>query len=348
MDFMVLFFLSSGLFLGWTLGVNNMCNVFGTAVGTQMLSYKKAIVIASVFVVLGSVLSGQGVSTTLSDLGNITTLPGAFIVALSAAVSLYLVTKTGVPVSSTQAIVGSIIGWSLFAHVRVDVWLVGRIVASWFISPILATVFAFILLHLFKAYLKARPIPMLYRDAYTRAGLVLAGAFSAYALGANNISNVMAPFLDVVHLPPLNFFGITILSNSQLFFIGGVSIAVGIMMYAKDVMQTVGNGLLKMTPIEGLVVVLAHGIVLFLFSSVSLNHFLTRCGLPTIPLVPLSSSGAVVGAILGISLFKRGRGLKVKELVKIMWSWILVPVISALVCFLALFFMENVFGQEVF
>ena len=348
MDFLVLFFLSSGLFLGWTLGVNNMCNVFGTAIGTQMLSHKKAIAIACVFVVLGAVMSGHGVSTTLSDLGNITTLPGAFIVALSAAFSLYLVTKAGAPASATQAIVGSIIGWSLFAHVHVDVWLVGRIVASWFVSPLLATVFAFILLHLFKIYLKARPIPMLYRDAYIRMGLVLAGAFSAYALGANNIGNVMAPFLNVVHLPTLNFFGIPVLSNSQLFFIGGLSIAVGISMYARNVMQTVGNGLLKMTPIDGLVVVLTYGLVLFLFSSVSLHHFLVRCSLPTIPLVPLSSSGAVVGAILGISLFKGGRGLKIKELFKIMCSWILVPVISAAVCFLALFFMKNVFGQEVF
>ena len=348
MDLMVLFFLSSGLFLGWTLGVNNMCNVFGTAVGTQMLSYKKAIVIASIFVVLGSVMSGHGVSTTLSDLGNITTLPGAFIVALSAAISLYLVTKVGAPASATQAIVGSIVGWSLFAHVRVDVWLVGKIAAAWFFSPILAAVFSFVLLHLFKIYLKARPIPMLYRDAYIRMGLVLAGAFSAYALGANNIGNVMAPFLNVVHLPTLNIFGVQILSSSQLFFIGGLSIAIGIMMYSKNVMQTVGNGLLKMTPIEGLVVVLTYGLVLFLFSSVSLHHFLMRCGLPTIPLVPLSSSGAVVGAILGISLFKRGRGLKIKELFKIMSSWVLVPTISALVCFLALFFMENVFGQEVF
>ena len=348
MDLSVLFFLSSGLFLGWTLGVNNMCNVFGMAIGTQMLSYKKAIVIASIFVVLGAVLSGHGVSTTLSDLGNITTLPAAFIVTLSAAITLYLITKTGVPVSATQAIVGSIIGWSLFAHVHVDVWLVGRIAGAWFVSPLLAAVFAFILLHVFKIYLKARPIPMLYRDAYIRMGLVLAGAFSAYALGANNIGNVMAPFLNVVHLPSLKFWGITISSTAQLFFIGGLSIAVGVTMYAKNVTQTVGNGLLKMTPIEGLVVVLSYGMVLFLFSSVSLNHFLIRCGLPTIPLVPLSSSGAVIGAIFGISLFKRGRGLKIKELFRIMWSWVLVPIISATVCFLALFFMKNVFGQEVF
>ena len=85
MDMATLFFLSSGLFLGWTLGANNMSSVFGTAIGTKMVSFKKAAFIASVFVILGAVISGQGVSETLEGLGKINTLPGAFMTALAAA-----------------------------------------------------------------------------------------------------------------------------------------------------------------------------------------------------------------------------------------------------------------------
>ena len=46
MDMTFFIFLSSGLFLGWSLGANDASNVFGTAVGTKMVSFKTAAVIA--------------------------------------------------------------------------------------------------------------------------------------------------------------------------------------------------------------------------------------------------------------------------------------------------------------
>ena len=54
MDISTLFFLSSGLFLGWTFGANNMSSVFGTAIGTRMLSFRTAAIIASILIVLGA------------------------------------------------------------------------------------------------------------------------------------------------------------------------------------------------------------------------------------------------------------------------------------------------------
>ena len=58
MEVAVLFFLTSGLFLGWSLGANDAANVFGTAVGSRMIRFTTAAVICSVFVVLGAVLGG--------------------------------------------------------------------------------------------------------------------------------------------------------------------------------------------------------------------------------------------------------------------------------------------------
>lgn len=349
MDLSTLFFLSSGLFLGWTFGANNMSSVFGTAIGTRMLSFKTAAIIASVLIVLGAVFSGAGVSSTLQDLGRVNTLAGAFMTALSAALSLFLMTKAGLPVSSTQAIVGALVGWSWFVHVDIEWNIVGQIVASWFTSPLLAMMIAYFLTLLVKTYLKLHPVPMLYRDAYTRLGLVLAGAFCAYALGANNIGNVMAPFVRVIHLPDLDVGGLFTLSSAQqLFFIGGLAIVVGIFTYSKKVNTTIGQDVLQMSPIEAFITIMSQGIVLLLFSSVALRHFLIKNGLPAFPLVPISSIGAVVGGLIGVSLTKKGQGLKVKMLVRIMSAWLITPIISAATCFLALFFMQNVFGQEVF
>ena len=82
--FSIMLFLSSGLFLGWSLGANDAANVWGTAVGTKMVRFKSAAIICSVFVILGAVISGSGASHTLGKLGAISTLPGAFTVALAA------------------------------------------------------------------------------------------------------------------------------------------------------------------------------------------------------------------------------------------------------------------------
>ena len=349
MDISTLFFLSSALFFGWTFGANNMSTVFGTAIGTRMLSFKTAAIIASILIVLGAVFSGSGVSDTLQNLGRITTLPAAFITTFSAALSLFIMAKVGLPVSSTQAIVGALIGWSLFAHVSIEWDIVSQIVVSWFTSPLLAILIAYFLTLIVKGYLKFHPVPMLYRDAYTRLGLVIAGAFCAYTLGANNIGNVMAPFVRVIHLPDLYFSSWFSLSSAQqLFFIGGIAIVVGIFTYSQKVNMTIGRDVLKMSPIEAFIVIMSQGLVLLLFSSVSLHNFLLKNNLPAFPLVPISSIGAVVGGLIGVSLTKKGEGLKVKMLFRIMRAWIFTPIISAAFCFVALFFMQNVFGQEVF
>ena len=131
MDLTVLFFLTSGLFLGWSLGANDAANVFGTAVGTRMVRFTTAALICSVFVILGAVISGAGASHTLGKLGSINTLAGAFMVALSSAVTVYIMTKWRLPVSTSQAIVGGIIGWNLFSDSVTDTSTMIKIFATW-------------------------------------------------------------------------------------------------------------------------------------------------------------------------------------------------------------------------
>ena len=85
--FEYLFFLSSGLFLGWSLGANDASNIFGTAVGTKMLRFTTAAVIACIFLGLGAVVSGQNTAESLNALGEVNSLPAAFTVALSSALA---------------------------------------------------------------------------------------------------------------------------------------------------------------------------------------------------------------------------------------------------------------------
>ncbi|MFQ5764710.1 MAG: inorganic phosphate transporter [Rhodospirillales bacterium] len=349
MDISVLLFLTSGLFLGWALGANDAANVFGTAVGTRMVRFSTAAVICTVFVILGAVLSGAGTTATLGKLGAINALPGSFMAALAAALAVYLWTKAGLPVSTTQAIVGAIVGWNLFSGADTDAAVLSKILSTWLVCPLLAAAFAIGLFQLTTAVLKRARLHLLRSDAYTRLGLLLAGAFGAYSLGANNIANVMGVFVPA---SPFTDFGVaglfTFSSTQQLFLLGAVAIGVGVLTYSERVMLTVGGGLMPLSPIAAWVVVIAHSLVLFLFASQGLESFLASHGLPTIPLVPVSSSQTVVGAVLGIALVKGGRGIRWRTLGGIGMGWVAAPAIAGLVCFVGLYFLQNVFDQVVY
>jgi PiT family inorganic phosphate transporter len=349
MDLTVLFFLTSGLLLGWSLGANDAANVFGTAVGTRMVRFGAAALVCSVFVVLGAVISGAGAAHTLGALGSINALAGSFMAAMSAAGTVYVMTKWGLPVSTSQAIVGAIIGWNLFSDSITDSQTLVKIVATWVACPVLAGLIAVPLLKLVAFALRSAKLHLLRLDAYTRMALIFAGAFGAYSLGANNIANVMGVFVDVSPFTGFSVAGLFSLSSvQQLFLVGAIAIAVGVFTYSKRVMVTVGMGILPMSPVAAWVVVIAHSIVLFLFASQGLEHLLASAGLPTIPLVPVSSSQAVVGAVVGLGLMRGGRDIDWKLVGNIAGGWVTTPLISGTVCFVALFFLQNVFSQQVY
>ena len=348
MEPLLLLFLSSGLFLGWSLGAADASNIFGTAVATKMVKFKTAAIITSIFVILGAVYAGAGTTETLGELGSLDTLPGAFMAALSAALAIYWATKYGLPVSTSQAIVGAIIGWNIYANKTTDTAVLTKIVSTWISCPLLSAVIAMITFFITKKIIKSSHMHLIRQDYYTRIGLIITGAFGAYALGANNIANVMGVFAPSNPFQDFNLHGFSLNSTQILFLIGAIAISVGVFTYSRKVMDTVGNGIISMTPTMAWVVVLSQSIVLLLFASKGLESFLLEHNLPTLPLVPVSSTQAVIGAVIGIGIAKGGRGIRWSILGKIALSWIASPILSALICFISLFFLENVFNQVVY
>jgi len=345
---MIFIFLSSGLFLGWSLGANDASNIFGTAVSTKMIRFKTAAIIASLFVLIGAITSGSGAAHTLGKLGAVNALAGSFMVALASAFTVFWMTRLQLPVSVSQAIVGAIIGWNFFSSKVTDFSVLGQILSTWILCPVLAAIFSALLFYIFRFLLNRMSVHLLRLDMFNRAGLVIAGAFGAYSLGANNIANVMGVFVPVVPFQELNFYGLFTLSSAQqLFLLGGLAIGVGIFTYSYKVMGTVGGNLYKLSPVGALVVVIAESLVLFLFSSEYLEAQLIKAHLPTIPLVPVSSTQAVIGAVIGIALARGGRGIRYRILGEIALGWVTTPVASGLITFVALFILQNVFSMEV-
>ena len=152
----------------------------------------------------------------------------------------------------------------------------------------------------------------------------------------------ISPFTDV-NMGNLCIFS----SKGGSFLLGGLESAVGVFTYSKRVMYTVGNDLLKMSPVAAFIVVISHSIVLFLFASQGISAFLQSINLPSIPLVPVSSSQAVVGGVIGIGLLKGGKEVQWSIAGRISMGWVTLPIIAALISLIILFVLENIFNLTV-
>ena len=145
-----------GLFMAWGNGANDVANAMGTSVGSRALTLKQAILIAAIFEFAGAYLAGGEVTSTIRkgiiDPEVLTDSPellvfGMLSALLAAATWLLIASIRGWPVSTTHSIVGAIVG---FAAVGISVdaveWgKVGKIAASWIVSPLLAGSMSFAL-----------------------------------------------------------------------------------------------------------------------------------------------------------------------------------------------------------
>jgi PiT family inorganic phosphate transporter len=345
---MFFFYLLSGLFLGWSLGANDTGNIFGPAIETRMLKFKSAALIASIFITLGAVFEGSGPSGTLGKLGSVDALGGAFTVALAAGLAIFLIVRTHIPVSTSQTIVGSIIAWNVFSGRLTDYRSLLTIAASWVVAFVLSGVIAALLFYMVRPLVNRSKLHLLRQDLVVRFGLIVVGAFGAYSLGANNIANVVGVFVPVSPFKDILIGSHFVLTGvQQLYLLGALSVVVGIYTYSHKVMRTVGKDLFQLSPITALIALLAEAIVLFLFASQGLYNLLLSLGLPTIPLVPVSSTQVIVGAVVGIGLAKGGKNIRYNILGKISLAWVTAPVLAFLISFATLFVMQNVFELKV-
>jgi PiT family inorganic phosphate transporter len=347
--FSYLLFLSSGLFLGWSLGANDSANIFGTAVGTKMLRFTTAAIIASIFIILGAVISGQNTAETLNALGGVNTLPAAFAVSLSAALAVRLMLKSGISVSISQTIVGAIIGWNVYNRQPTDAETLINICSCWVLCPVVSGLIAVSLYKLVKCILRHTKLHILWQDFIVRLGMILTTALGGFALGANNMADVVGVFVDSCVFQPLKVGDLFTLSGVQvLFLFGAIAVSTGVFTYSKKVIKTVGKNVLALNPVVAWIVILSQSLVLILFSSDGLENFLISIGLPPLPAVPVSSTQAVIGAIVGIGLAKGGKEVKWNLVLKLMCGWVLSPLMAFTLSYISLSFMENVFVQTVY
>lgn len=312
-----------GLFLGWSLGANHSANVFGTAVSSRMVSYKSAILLTAVFVIIGSLAQGEaGIRTLSEDLRrkNTLTVPElsnqknvqqyenmavkiAIIVSCAAACTVTIMTILKMPISTTQAVVGAIIGVG-FMQNNINFVGLGKVLACWLGTPVGGALFTVIFYRLFRIILNRwRPSVFVY-DPVMSVLLIICGCYGAYALGANNVANVSAIFV-----------GENMLTIRQAALFGGISMAIGCVTYGKPVMMTIGKGIVKLDAFTAFVCVLSHAVTVHMYAIIG---------------VPVSSAQAIVGALLGIGIIKGGQTVNFKTLRQVTTGWMASPFIAAI------------------
>ena len=102
-----------------------------------------------------------------------------------------------------------------------------------------------------------------------------------------------------------------------------------------------------MSPVASYIVVISLSIVILIFASQGISAFLQSINLPSIPLVPVSSSQAVVGGVIGIGLLKGGIEVQWSIAGRISVGWFMLPIIAAIISLIVLFVLENIFNLTV-
>ncbi len=306
-----LIYLLSGGFLGFTLGANDASNVFGVAVTTGTVKYGRAVIITAIFVIIGAYVDGASGIENLSEYGyssGVTTVVAAFFVMLSAGITVMLMTVLSFPVSTSQCVIGAIIGWGLVMG-QADLTATTKFIGAWVLTPIGAGLISYILYSFAKRIVTDRVKSLASYDKMIIVGYYIAGIIGAYSLGANNVANITALYTGEVNL----------INNQVASIIGGVSIAIGVLTYSKKVMYTVGDRIASLNPLSGFLVVLASAITVFIYAKVG---------------IPVSSSQAIVGAVVGVGLTTGIANVDFKVLRNIGVAWFGTPSMACGLAFL--------------
>jgi len=296
----------SGVFLGWSLGANDSANIFGTGYATGLVKYRTAIWLTAVFVMIGAVLEGPKCMDVVGDLSRLTSTD-AFYCALAGAITMTALTILAIPASCSQAIIGAVVGAGILSGTA-DFSSLYKIVACWVFTPICALFTAYLLHRILGFVINKTITSLTKRSLLYSAGIIVAGCYGSYTLGANNVANVTGIYV-----------GSGVLLAEVAALIGGLSIAVGVLTYSRKVMETVGKGIVPLDPFSALVAVFAEALSLHLFTQIG---------------VPVSSSQAIVGAVVGVGLVGDVQTVSVKMLARIGAGWIMTPVSGGVLAYL--------------
>lgn len=194
MDYSIIYFSIAIILcflMTWGVGANDLANVMSTTMGSKAVTVKQAMLIAIVFEFAGAFLGGNGVTETMRD-GIINTsqlsnqplvlIEGMLCVLFACTIWMNLASYIGVPVSITNALVGSMVGFgTMVLGPEAIHWnQVGHIAIGWITSPIISGITAYALFISIQQTIFVKSNPLAKAKLYIPIYLFLIGSILSF------------------------------------------------------------------------------------------------------------------------------------------------------------------------
>ncbi|RLE90249.1 MAG: hypothetical protein DRJ49_00270 [Thermoprotei archaeon] len=300
MELLLIISLLIAFYIAWSIGSND--ETMATLAGSGFISVTFAALIGALMDFLGAVLVGHTVEKTIGGgliAGNIT-LVDVCIILLAVATWLIVGSYRGWPISTTHSVVGAAIGLGIlkFGWTGIKWQSLSRVILGWIISPIVGLIgsmlFYYIASHLTLPRVRGlRGVIKLSR--YSSIFLLVWTSYTAFFRGANDIANATA-FLSVLY-------GQSLLIRA----ICGIGMALGLLVFGRRVIRSVGVQLVELNPFSALCVQISVAITLCVGTLLGL---------------PLSGTHVLVSAILGLGL-ARHTWINLRGVFEIFVTWII-------------------------
>ena len=357
---MIYLLLFAGLFMGWSLGTNDAANAFGTAVATRVIKYRTAVIIIATLVIVGAFIAGENNIGKVAELATSNKVTAttqevyaaieedeveklrlksamkAAIIFACAGLTVFIMSYLQFPVSANQSITGAIIGWGLFhanysdpAVLAVNLPQIGKFAATWILNPLGAGIISFILVKFFNRFLAQRLTTLGGYDMIIKTGYLLSGAFASYSIGMNSSANVTALYYDMAYAQ--TGVAANLLTDPRMTAtIGGIAIAVGVLTFSKRVMMTVGSNIASISQLDGFLVIIGMALTVVLMGN--------WMG------IPVSTSQAVVGAVIGAGLVRGTDHVHFSILKRIALAWVSSPTVAGVLTYIVALLTQGYFA----
>jgi sulfate permease len=328
------------MFLALTMGGSGTGPSFSAAYGANVVRKSMIPGLFGIMVFLGAIIAGKGTATTIGK-GLLAPQMMSFtlvsIILFSVAISLLIADLAGIPQSTSQATVLSVVAPALYFNDLNTHKLFLEILPTWFILPVIAFFISFFLgKYIYRPMRKKGYTMPRAQNANMKPvlnGLILImSMYVAFSIGANNVANAAGPIATMT----ANELNISIDKNFTLIMILSTlivapSFGIGSSVFGHKIVQNTGKEIVLFGKFEAV-------IIAFVSASLLLLASVTK-GIPS-SLVQLN-----VAAILGIGVAKLGAKniFRKTEVRKFFLMWIIAPAIAFLLSLL-LTFLADRFG----
>jgi len=306
------------------IGGNDAANPTCAPVGSGVLTIKQALILFALFTILGASLQGFMVMKTIGS-GIVPSIDvvGAISIIICANIWILFATLRGMAISTGHAIVSAVIGYGIVAYGTNGLsWgVLGSIGLSWIFSPFCALVVAiafFKLIRRIAARYGGNPARF---ERYMKNLLIISLCFAAYSFGANDVSHATGVYFQITgqiaNIPELS-------AMVLLSIYGAIGLIIGGLTIGKRVIATLAYKVTRLDVPTALAASLSNAVVVYLFAT--LPYILIGYGLP------ISSSYASVGAIIGAGLANNTGSVSRTSTLKLVGFWFLTVPINVVLC----------------